>query len=61
MLTNNGKSPGRAVRMIARNVRKAPHVCAGPFRGELRAICAKDYSYRRAIMGSTRMARRAGM
>jgi macrolide transport system ATP-binding/permease protein len=27
----------------------------------LRVICAKDYSHRRAIMGSKRMARRAGM
>jgi hypothetical protein len=26
-----------------------------------RVIYEKDYSYRRAIMGSTRMARRAGM
>jgi hypothetical protein len=28
---------------------------------ELRLICPKDYSYLNATMGSTRMARRAGM
>jgi hypothetical protein len=33
----------------------------GCYEEELRAICAKDYSNRRATMGSTRMARRAGM
>jgi hypothetical protein len=53
------KTPSRGT--VARNVRRSPHVNARFLSGGLLVSCAKDYWYRNATIGSTRIARRAGI